>query len=963
MNQSTLLPYMNTELDAKERAADLVSRLTLEEKIESMVQYQPAIERLGIRAYKHGTEAAHGMAWLGEATSFPQPIGLGCTWNPELMKAIGSAIGDEARVFYQRNPEVNGLTLWAPTVDMERDPRWGRTEEAYGEDPVLTGELTAALVQGLQGDHPRIYKTVATLKHFIGNNNEINRGSCSASIDPRNMKEYYQAAFKPAFVKGGAKSMMTSYNAVNGTPTILLEDVKKVVKEEWGMDGFIVSDAGDLLGIVNDHRYYATYKEAVARAIKAGIDSITDDKEKSCKAIEEALDEGLLAEADLDEALRNTFGVRIRLGEFDPDASNPYANTPESKLNAPEHAALSRQAATEAIVLLKNELLPNGDKLLPLARQSEGRIALIGPLADVVYRDWYSGTLPYQVTPYAGVREAIGEEQVSYFSGNDRVALYTDDGRPLVLDTEEARLSTADGATDEPAIFELTDWGWGSHTLRSESNGKLLSCSDDIHLTANADEAFGWFVKEIVGLESVNGEEGGFELSIWNGKRVEVPESFGPLSIAQDGAGAAIGAGGIRKMLVSDGLAEAAQAAGEADSTIVVVGNNPLINGKEEVDRPGMELPAAQQALIHAALEANPRTIVVIVGSYPFALGELAEQVPAILYSSHGGQELGHALADILFGVQVPAGRLNMTWYSSADGLTDMMDYDIMKSKRTYQYTDELPLYPFGYGMSYASFVYGDLELTDETTIPLDGNLAWAGQVRVAMVVTNESAIDADEVVQLYVRVEGSRVQRPLRKLIAFRRINIAAGASARVEFLVSGEELAMWDVTRDRFVLEKAQYIFMAGASSQDIRCSASTKLRGGSTIPHRTLTVATRAENYDDYQDVLLDESKEGGTYMMPVSGASGWIEFRDVDVSTMLDVRMFVGRVWIGGGGGTISVTLSSQNGAAIGGIGLETNVFAEWTDIEIPLSGVSEQESTGVLRVILTGDVKLSRFQLV
>ncbi|MDF2836524.1 MAG: glycoside hydrolase family 3 protein, partial [Paenibacillus sp.] len=441
MNPSTLLPYLNTELEPKARAADLVSRFTLDEKIESMVQYQPAIERLGISAYKHGTEAAHGMAWLGEVTSFPQPIGLGCTWNPELMKEIGSAIGDEARVFYQRNPEVNGLTLWAPTVDMERDPRWGRTEEAYGEDPVLTGELTAALVQGLQGDHPRIYKTVATLKHFIGNNNEINRGSCSASIDPRNMKEYYQAAFKPAFVKGGAKSMMTSYNSVNGTPTILHEDVRKVVKEEWGMDGFIVSDAGDLLGIVNDHRYYSTYKEAVAHAIKAGIDSITDDKEKSCAAIREALDEGLLAEGDLDEALQNTFGVRIRLGEFDQDGDNPYANVPESKLNAPEHAALSRRAATESIVLLKNDAVQEGGKLLPLSRRSNERIAVIGPLGDVVYRDWYSGTLSYRVTPLDGIREAAGADRVAYSSGNDVVALHVGDGRPLVLDDEGARLS------------------------------------------------------------------------------------------------------------------------------------------------------------------------------------------------------------------------------------------------------------------------------------------------------------------------------------------------------------------------------------------------------------------------------------------------------------------------------------------------------------------------------------------
>lgn len=958
MNPSTLLPYMNTELEAKARAEDLVSRLTLEEKIESMVQYQPAIERLGIRAYKHGTEAAHGMAWLGEATSFPQPIGLGCTWNPELMKEIGSAIGDEARVFYQRNPEVNGLTLWAPTVDMERDPRWGRTEEAYGEDPVLTGELTAALVQGMQGDHPSIFKSVATLKHFIGNNNEINRGSCSASIDPRNMKEYYQAAFKPAFVKGGARSMMTSYNSVNGTPTILLDDVKRVVKEEWGMDGFIVSDAGDLLGIVNDHRYYDTYKEAVAHAIKAGIDSITDDKDKSCAAIREALAEGLLAESDLDEALRNTFGVRIRLGEFDPEEQNPYANTPESKLNAPEHAALSRRAATESIVLLKNDAAQGGGKLLPISRHSEGGIALIGPLGDVVYRDWYSGTLPYRVTPLEGIRKAAAG-RVVYSSGNDIVALRAEDGRPLVLDNEGAKLSTAEDLSAEPEKFELTDWGSGSHTLRSQTNGKLLSSADDVHLAATADEAFGWFVKEIVGLTPQDGEAEGFGLTTWNGKRIDLAACRGPLTIEQEGE-PATKHDWIKKTIVTDGLAEAVQAAKESETAIVFVGNNPLINGKEEIDRPSLELPPGQQALIRAVLEANPRTVVVILGSYPFVLGELAEQVPAILYSSHGGQELGHALSDILFGEEAPAGRLNMTWYSSAEGLTDIMDYDIMKGKRTYQYADEKPLYPFGHGLSYADFSYGELEITDETTISMDGNVRYAGQVRVAVTVTNESALPADEVVQLYVRVEGSRVQRPLKKLVAFRRVRIAAGVSQRIEFLVTGEELAMWDVTRDRFVLEKGEYVFMAGASSSDIRCSASAQLQGGTTIPKRDLTAITRAENYDDYEDVLLDESKEGGTCVTPVAGGSGWLEFRDVDLLQVSGDCSFVGRVLVGPSGGTLTIAMAAQSGAAKGGTSLDADGTGNWKDIEITLLGMVDRDTAGVLRVTIDGDVKLSRF---
>ncbi len=462
-----------------------------------MVQYQPEIERLGVKPYKHGTEAAHGMAWLGEATTFPQPIGLGCTWNPVLLKEVGSVIGDEARVYFQRNPAINGLTLWAPTVDMERDPRWGRTEEAYGEDPKLTGELTASLVQGIQGDHPLYFKAVATLKHFIGNNNEINRGSCSASIDPRNMKEYYQAAFKPAFVKGGAHSMMTSYNSVNGTPTILHGDVNKVVKEEWGMNGFIVSDAGDLLGIVNDHNYYDSYKDAVAHAIKAGIDSITDDKEKSCAAIREALDEGLLSEQDLDKALINTFRVRFRLGEFDPADQNPYANLPESKLCAPEHGQLSLQAARESIVLLKNE-----NNALPLNKEKLNSVAVIGPLADVVYRDWYSGSLPYKVTPLEGIKSKLAGKSVSYSSGNDRVVLKSAaNGEALLASADNEGRLQAGGSDAAGETFEVTDWGWGSYTLESKASGKLLTSADDENIAAAASEAFGWFVKEVFKLD------------------------------------------------------------------------------------------------------------------------------------------------------------------------------------------------------------------------------------------------------------------------------------------------------------------------------------------------------------------------------------------------------------------------------------------------------------------------------
>ncbi|WP_020618310.1 glycoside hydrolase family 3 C-terminal domain-containing protein [Paenibacillus daejeonensis] len=948
MSITPQFPFYNSDLPLHERVADLVSRLTLEEKVEQMVQYQPAVDRLGVGAYKHGTEAAHGVAWLGEATTFPQVIGLGCTWNPELLREIGSVIGDEARVYYQRDPALHGLTLWAPTVDMERDPRWGRTEEAYGEDPKLTGELTAALVQGIQGDHPTVFKAVATLKHFIGNNNEVDRGHCSASIDPRNMKEYYQAAFKPAFVKGGAQSMMTSYNAVNGIPTILHEDVNRVVKEEWGMDGFIVSDAGDLLGIVNDHHYIDHYKEAVAHAIKAGIDSITEDKEKSCAAIREALAEGLLTEDDLDRALSNTFRVRFRLGEFEPEAGNPYANTPEAKLCAPEHALLSLQAARESIVLLKNE-----QAMLPLSKDTAS-VAVIGPLADVVFRDWYSGSLPYAVTPTEGIRRKLGETPVTYSSGNDRIVLASAaSGRELAVATAEPHgLQEADGA--EGDIFEVNDWGWGSYTLHSVKSGKLLTSQGDEQLTVTADEAFGWFVKEVFRLEEQDDEQ--LSIRTWNGQAVAAPGDGTPLQVKAEANHTAEER--YTKRVVTDGITEAVEAAKAAETAVVVVGNHPLINGKEEIDRPGLDLAASQQELIRAVHAANPRTVVVVIGSYPFTLNEVNETIPAVLYLSHAGQELGNALADVLFGDYSPAGRLNMTWYRSESQLrTDILDYDIRKGKRTYQYFDGEALYPFGYGLSYGSFAYNDLTL--ETDFVEVGADPLAGSIQARWTVTNLSAIAADEVVQLYVHVSGSRVERPLKKLVGFSRIRLQPGEAREVVLTVPAEELAIWDVTRDRFCLEAAQYTFEAGTSSADIRLTAAVEI-AGEVIPPRDLSHYTRAENYDDYAGVYLDECKEGGTCIrVSAAAATGerelesWIRFCDVDFSQ--GAAALEARASGGPAGGQLIVR--TANGEAE----LKVDASGEqvWETVRVALP---HNLADGDLTIALSGSIGLSGIRI-
>ncbi|WP_342553184.1 glycoside hydrolase family 3 C-terminal domain-containing protein [Paenibacillus sp. FSL R7-0652] len=937
----TKYPFQDTALPLNDRVKDLVSRLTDEEKIESMLQYQPAVERLGVAAYKHGTEAAHGLAWLGEATSFPQPVGLACTWDTDLMKQIGSVIGDEARVFYKRNPAVNGLTLWAPTVDMERDPRWGRNEEAYGEDPELTAELTTALVKGIQGDHPQYYKAVATLKHFLGNNNEVDRGSGSSSIDPRNMREYYLKAFEKPFKQGGAQSMMTAYNSINGTPALLHPYVNEIVKGEWGMDGFIVSDAGDVMGIKNDHHYYDSHTPGTVESVKAGIDSITDDAELSKQALREGLEQGLLSMEDIDKALFNTFRVRFRLGEFDPEEGNPYAAIGEESMMTEKAKALSLRAAREQMVLLKND-----KSILPLDKTQAGKVAVIGQLGGTVYRDWYAGTLPYHVTPLEAIRSKVGSDNVTFQDGDDRITLTSKaSGKKLGLVRTENSPVMAVKASEEAETFRVTDWGFGSYTLQAESNGKYLT-TDEESVTASANEVYGWFVKEVFHL--LPQPDGSVGLTTWNGKVVTVPaEGHDALKVSEELKKFG-DAETFQQNVVISGIEEAVTAAKEAETAIVFVGNNPLVNGKEEVDRPGLDLAESQQRLVQAVYEANPNTVVVIVGSYPFTCNWVQENIPAILYTSHAGQELGSAVADVLYGDYAPAGRLNMTWVQSEDQLPDIRDYDIIQSGRTYQYFEGSVLYPFGHGLTYASFKYSNLEVS-----PLQAGQD--DQVTIRVDVTNTGSIDSDEVVQLYVRAGKSRVKRPLKTLKAFRRLHIKAGATVTVHFELPVQELAIWDVTRDRYVVEEGIYSIMAAKSSSDVQLVADLKVVG-ETIPARNLSVSTRAENYDAYQGVELDECKEGGTAVR-VIGERGWIAFKDADLGsgmTVLEARVSAEQE-----DGVLEVRLGAPDGAIAGRLELARGGAQQWQSVKAELTGAAGLQD---VYLVLTAGVRIRHFEI-
>jgi beta-glucosidase len=809
--------YADPSRPPRERAADLVSRLTPEEKLGLMSSAMQAVPRLGLDEFHVGGEAAHGLqSPEGPSTLFPQTIGLACTWDEELLERVGDLIGDQARAYYYRRGRIGGLCLWAPTVDMERDPRWGRTEEAYGEDPTLSGRLSAAFVRGMQGDDPARLKTVPTPKHFYGNNNETDRMSCSASIDERSKREYYLRVFEATLSASGAgaASFMTSYNAINGVPAIFNPDIEKIVRGEWGFEGFVVCDAGSLEASVTKHHYCPDLAHAIALALRAGVDNFTEPASLVRTALLEALEQKLIDWSDIDRALERSLAVRIRLGQLDPPESDPYAHIGTSVIWSTRGRDLALRAAREAIVLLENR----GDPpILPLDSKKVGTIAVLGPLAEVVFRDWYAATPPYRVNPLAAIVARLGEEKVIFEDGCDSISLRTADGRWVgVRSWMDPSLAADRAAETSGEVFRLCDWGWGNVTLRSATTGRFVTLTER-GLEAAAPEIWDWHVKSRFSLEPCSGasETPRVRLRSWDGRAVGL-DSTKTLIPLSEGAEGEIFALQKRR----DGLLAAAEAASRADTAIVFVGNHPLLVAKEEIDRTDISLAPDQEKLVEAVIAANPRTIVVIVGSYPFALGAWKNKAAAVLYTAHGGQESGTALADALFGEVNPAGRLPMTWYRSLDQIGGIMDYDIAAGGRTYLYFSGEALYPFGYGLSYTRFRY---------SWPDGGPAVEAGsdsEYSLEFVVENQSERAGDEVVQLYIRSHGARPGKPRLKLADFRRIRLPPRGKIKLKLSAHYRDFHYWDLTRQTWVCENGDWDFLVGSSSIDIRLSLPFRL-----------------------------------------------------------------------------------------------------------------------------------------
>jgi beta-glucosidase len=904
-------PFRDPALALDTRIDDLLGRLTLDEKISLLHQYQPAIPRLGISLFKAGTEALHGVAWsnnidaggavvTAQGTAFPQAVGLASTWDPALVRRVGSVVGDEARGYHAQNPRVWGLNLWAPVVNLLRDPRWGRNEEGYSEDPLLTGAMSVAYGKGLQGPDPDRLKTAPTLKHYLAYNNETRRDTTSSNVPQRVLNEYDRQAFKPAVEAEAATGMMASYNLINGRPATVDPDFAGLVRSWTDQPLFNVSDAYAPYNLTGSQDYFETQAEANAAVIKAGLDSFTVDDGNgtpTVTAIKQALAQGLLTEADIDAAAGHAVSIRFRLGEFDPDGG-PYADIDPSVIDSPAHRRLARETAGKAVVMLKN-----ARQALPLATNQ--KIAVVGPLADTLYTDWYGGKLPYEVTALDGIRaRAAG---VTTSEGADRIAL---------KDLATGRYVTATGTTDADPVratagsagaaaqFDVLEWGQGVATLRNVGNGRILGYNGGPFLTRDA-QPNGWFVQQQFKLERQ--ADGSYVLRYAG---YETKESwFGPnryLTVGPDGTlalGAETAAGAARfgREVISSGLDQAVAAAKAADSTVVVVGSSPFINGREAHDRTTTALAESQQELIKAVLAANPRTTVVLQTSYPDTITWAQEHVPAILWTTHAGAETGNALADVLFGDRNPAGRLTQTWYRSDDQLPpDLLNYDIISSEQTYLYSEQKPLYAFGHGLSYTQFRYGGLR----TAIS-------GGTATVSVEVTNAGRRAGEEVVQVYTHQRTSRDKMPVKQLRAFQRIALAPGQTKRVTLRVKVADLAHWDVTRGRWVVESATHDVLVGSSSADIRQRGTLRVHG-ETIPARDLSRTTRAESFDTYAGVqLVDESKPRGT-AVGSTAAGEWIAFKGSRLGTGFTAQVAKASA----GTGSIEVRLGSPTGRLLG-----------------------------------------------
>ncbi len=862
MNRNS--PLYDTSLSVRERAEWAVSQMTLEEKF-SCFGVGIRNTRLGITASTCGGEGAHGVqarAGQGEGfaptptTSFTQPIGMAASFDRELIRRAGDVTGKESRAFANAVSK-GGHSRLGPTIDLCRDPRWGRNEEGYGEDPYLTGKMASAYVMGMQDEHnydgtplapgewgDRV-RTAAVLKHFYANNQEWRRCYDNFDISDKVKYDYELEPYRYCAQEGHAEGVMTSYNEINRIPAMLNHEVQDILKDQWGIR-YAMTDGGDFLQTVNFHHYYDTHAETLAEAVKAGVDAMLDGPREVAKAAREAYERGLITEAELDKSILCTVTQLLRQGIFDPE--DPYAELDMADVGTDEARRISLQMSKESNVLLKNE-----KGFLPFSGEDD--IALIGHIGDSWYMDWYGGQPTYRVTLRAGLEKKL-HRAIPYDSGLNLVRFRIGDkylgGSQSPGSPGSAELIPVDGA-ENAVVFEQVNWGCGSNFLYAPAYRKYLTAAEDGRIHLASDDPFAWYVYDsftIGTAEAVrtdnprnansvelteywNDEEGGIKLYCFGNRNVYLEDGklkTDPLvrleaeTVTKEGGNSAAAWAGSRKEadtitveMVSSGIRRAKELAKKVGKVIVAVGCNPVVNAKEEIDRSTIDMIPLQEKLVEAVYEANPNVAVVLITNYPYAVNWMQEHVPAILMNATGSQDLGNGLASALLGESNPAGRLPMTWYRSDEDLPPLEDYDLINHPRTYRYFPGPVLYPFGYGLSYTTFAYSDLRVEKR-----DGSLLVTVNIR------NSGEVCGDEVAQLYIRrLSPSNTVHPLRRLIGFERLHdLAPGESRKAEFTVAPGDLEIYMEDAGKKLIEPGRYLIYAGGSCLEERVSAELEL-----------------------------------------------------------------------------------------------------------------------------------------
>jgi len=819
-------PFLNPELSIEQRVDDLVSRMTLDEKIGQMVNEAPAIERLGIPEYDWWNECLHGVARAGLATVFPQAIGLGATWDEDLMFRVSTAISDEARAkhhdFVRKGKRFiyQGLTFWSPNINIFRDPRWGRGQETYGEDPFLTGRLAVQFIKGLQGDNPVYFKTIATVKHFaVHSGPEPERHSFNAVANERDFRETYLPQFETGIKEGKAYSVMCAYNRYNGEVCCGSNRLlNNILRNEWGFDGYIVSDCGAIWDFYVYHKIVPTPEEAAALAVKSGCDLNCGQVYRHLKT---AISQNLITEQEIDVAVKRLFTARFKLGMFDPAVMVKYAQIPYSVVDCKKHRDLALEATRKSIVLLKNE-----KNLLPLDKNIK-TIAVIGPNSDqwLMLLGNYNGVPSEPVTPLRGIREKLSPgsevlyaqgcelaEGMSVFTVIPPEVLFTEENE-RGLKTEYFTNRDLSGTALFSSIEKNLDANWYDKAPRQDMDddnfsvrwtgelrpaqsgtyqlGVISTCRFRLYLNNELIASSKYHFRDEFGDPRLMKSK---PIELETGKKyklvVEASESYADAQVQL-----------VWAEPKPDLKKEAIEVAKRAEVVVMCMGLTPSLEGEQldiEIegfrggDRTRLDLPDVQQELIKEIHALGKPTVLVLLNGSALAINWENENVPAIVEAWYPGQAAGQAIADVLFGDYNPAGRLPVTFYKSVEDLPPFEEYQM--SGQTYRYFKGKPLYPFGYGLSYTSFKYDNLQVAETHKV--------GDTVKVSVNVKNIGESAGDEVVQLYVSNLNASVAVPVRSLKGFRRIHLLPGEVKTVEFSIPPHAFSIINDKNEREVL-----------------------------------------------------------------------------------------------------------------------------------------------------------------